>query len=86
MSETELVKRMAETLYGENGLVSIVGEIKGGVRSIAWMVGTILVIFMAIIAYLGYANSSGQHAMLVTNQSTVTASSGTNASIPDDVR
>jgi hypothetical protein len=80
MSETELVKRMADTLYGPDGLVTSVSEIKGGVRAIAWMVGTILVVFMAVIAYLGYVNANKTHAVLLSNDPVVTASS--DAGIP----
>ena len=79
MSETELVKRMAETLYSENGLLAKVGSIEGGVRVLVWMVGVSLTLAGIIIAYFAYLASSGtHHAILITNQPVSTASSDAN--------
>ena len=61
MSETELVKRLADTLYSDNGLLAKVGNIEGGVRALCWMVGIAVAIFGIAIAYLGYISNSGQH-------------------------
>ena len=75
MSETELVKRMADTLYSDNGLLAKVGNIEGGVRALCWMVGIAVAIFGIAIAYLGYMSSSGQHhAILITHDPSFTAS------------
>ena len=87
MSETELVKRMADTLYSDNGLLAKVGSIEGGVRVLVWMAGVALTLVGLIIAYLAYLSNSPQHhAILITSHPTVTASSALDTSIPDDAR
>ena len=74
MSESE-VERMMETLYGENGLLVAVSQIKGGVQVLVWMVGTGLVVIGMIIAYLGYvATSHEAHAIMVSHDPSFTSS------------
>jgi hypothetical protein len=84
MSESE-IRRMLETIYGENGLLVAVAKIQGGVDTLKWMVGIGLLVVGLIISYLGYvATSHSTHAILLSDRPVVTASSY--ASEPDDVQ
>jgi hypothetical protein len=82
MSETELVKRMADTLYNENGLVASVSEIKGGVRAIVWMFATVLAMITILIAYLAYLSSSPEHHAIFISGPASSTTASSDATMP----
>lgn len=76
MSESERIKAMFETLYGHEGMVATVAEMRGGINALKWMVGVVLIVVSLIFGYLTYVTQShpGRTA-LMSSDPTMTASS-----------
>lgn len=75
MSEDERITAMFKTIYGHDGLLSQAAELRGGINSLKWMVGVVLVVVSLIFGYLTYVTQShAGHAALVSVDPTYSAS------------